>query len=236
MHRVEHALLVGDHVEDQPVVEEPVIREAEVQGLADEAVGAVGADHVAGTNARGIAGFFAAALQPDAIFVLAKGIGFPATNQANARDTLGNVQQTLFQVRLVEPVAHPPAGRRGALPVDDLQVFAVGIAPVVELVVVIDRRIVVGVDPETGEDPRDLMVEGHGTRTVIGLRPALHQADPVALPAQQNCQQGSDRTGADDRYIRVVVGGFVAGVVRHLHCHCCRSPDAGLPRPTSSSC
>ncbi|MOA05265.1 hypothetical protein D3C78_1248570 [compost metagenome] len=97
---------------------------------------------------------------------------------------------------------------------------------------VVDGRVVVGVDAERGENPSDLVVEGHRAGTVIGLRPALHESHPMTFLAQQNRQQGPGRTGTDDNHIGVIglaaaVGTVVCREIGHVHCHCChlRMPD-----------
>jgi hypothetical protein len=66
---------------------------------------------------------------------------------SDRRDFSGDVQNTVFKIGLIKPVANAPAGSRGALPVHNLDSLAIDALPVIKLIMIVDRAVVFRVDP-----------------------------------------------------------------------------------------
>ncbi len=212
-----------------------MVGEVQAERVADEAVGAVGAHDVLGADVilGGAVGRIRyRAADRDAVVVLVEPDSSPASTDGHRGQFGRDLAQTLFELWLGEPVARAPPRGRDGFPVHLEQSVPRRVAPVVQVVVELDRRIVIRIDAENGEDAGDFVIERHGPGLFVGGGPLVDDGDAMSLPTQQNCQQGADRSASDDGDIGVelsdasegkvwmfVMASGLSGDVRHTDCH-----------------
>jgi hypothetical protein len=189
--RVEHARLVEDHVDDEPVVEEAEVLDRQICQPAHRTVGSVAADDVARRDRRAVG-----AGHDDAVVMLVDGHDLDAAAHVHA-EVGGAPGEQRLEGGLVEHRRRGPARRAVALLSEAEQRGAGGVAPLVDLGGLADRPQGV-TDAARLQDAPDLVVEVHGTRQRVGLGPALQHRDRPAALGEQDRQRAADRPEADD--------------------------------------
>ena len=172
--RVEHARLVEDDVDDQPVVEEPEVAHRQAGERAHRAVGAVAADDVPALDL----GAVGRGDHDDAVVVLRRARRPRRRGGLDARQLAG-------------PRGRGSASSVGWLNIDDAgqpdgavadateaqQRRARGVAPLVDVGRLADRRAARRRCPQRLEDAADLVVEVHRAGQRVRLGPPLEHHD-----------------------------------------------------------
>jgi hypothetical protein len=198
--RIEHAPVVQDHIDDEPVVEEPKVGHRRAEQRAHSAVRAVAADEVA-------AGDDAAVLGGDGhrILVLAE-VG----DRAGAADLHAELERALLergvQARLVEHRRHRPSGRAQPPATQAEERHPFGVSPLVD-VGGLGHLAQLIADPGGLEDAPDLVVEVDSSREPVALRLSFEDRHGVAALSQQDRQGETNGPTADDDHIGRGGGG-----------------------------
>ncbi|MNH16779.1 hypothetical protein D3C79_764280 [compost metagenome] len=200
-----HAWL-GLQVDHQPVFLEAQVLPVDAALAADQAIGAIGTDHVACLHlpflARLRLPFALGALhtQLAAVGVLIQRQDLPALMHLDVANGFGSAVEDGLQGRLIEQVAERAVADRLGGPVDFHQYLPVGVEPLVAgrgLGNFLQRFF----QPHHAKDATDLVVMEHRTRQWIEGLPTLIHCNVVAHAPEEDGEGLSDRAVTDDGYI-----------------------------------
>ena len=215
-------------VDHEPGLVESQIFQLEASALADDAVGAVAADHVrsANTSLAAVAGVPHSEL--DDVFALLQSDRLVLEEDVDAVVASGASAQLGLEGGLVEDVVGPPALARDLLA--QLEAKQQLVVRVAELVIGGHRGVGENLLRQAHglEDAHDLVVEMQGPRQAVDLAVALEDRRANAFSAQQVCQQGAHGAVTHDQHVVSRVGS--GRCVAHAR------PPRGRLRPALITC